>query len=141
VSPQSNHVGLRLGGDVPRRSVSGEVLSRGVPVGAVEVPTGDQLLVLMRGRGVTAGYPVLAVLTSRAQDVAAQLRPGQQVRFRRTDVAAATDRYLRERQFLDRVESRARTALAEHRRLAPVRRPVARAAHHPPFADSLGTPS
>ena len=35
-----------------------------MPVGAVEVPDGDELLVLHRGRGVTAGYPVLAVVTS-----------------------------------------------------------------------------
>jgi 5-oxoprolinase (ATP-hydrolysing) subunit C len=119
VSPQSNHVGLRLGGGrIPRRAVTGEVLSRGVPVGAVEVPTGDELLVLMRGRGVTAGYPVLAVLTSRAQDRAAQLRPGQEVRFRRTTAAAAAESYRRERQLLDRVEARARIALAENRRYA-----------------------
>ncbi|MEK8169777.1 hypothetical protein NKH77_08090 [Streptomyces sp. M19] len=51
VTPRINHVGMRVAGPVPRRSVSGEVLSRGVPVGAIEAPTGDELLVLMRGRG------------------------------------------------------------------------------------------
>jgi biotin-dependent carboxylase-like uncharacterized protein len=64
VTPQSNHIGLRMRGTVPQRVVRGEVLSRGVPVGAVEVPAGDELLVLHRGRGVTAGYPVLAVVTA-----------------------------------------------------------------------------
>jgi biotin-dependent carboxylase-like uncharacterized protein len=90
VSPVSNHIGLRLGGGpVPRRTTSGEVLSRAVPIGAVEAPPGDELLILHRGRGVTAGYPVLGVVTSASLDTLAQVRPGQQLRFQRTDVRAA----------------------------------------------------
>ncbi|MEA5455433.1 allophanate hydrolase [Sinomonas sp. JGH33] len=95
VSPRSNHIGLRLGGALPERTTSGEVLSRGVPVGAVEVPSRQELLVLHRGRGVTAGYPVLAVATSLGLDVLAQARPGDTVRFARTTVAEATAAYRR----------------------------------------------
>jgi biotin-dependent carboxylase-like uncharacterized protein len=90
VSPVSNHIGLRLGGGpVPRRVRGGEILSRAVPVGAVEAPPGDELLILHRGRAVTAGYPVLGVVTSTSLDTLAQVRPGQQVRFQRTDVHTA----------------------------------------------------
>ena len=90
VSPRSNHIGLRLGGALPERQLTSEVLSRGVPVGAIEVPSRDELLVLHRGRGVTAGYPVLGVVTSRSLDVLAQSRPGHTVTFRKTTVAEAT---------------------------------------------------
>ncbi|MFC8571708.1 biotin-dependent carboxyltransferase family protein [Streptomyces sp. NPDC057245] len=121
VTPRINHVGMRVAGPVPRRSVNGEVLSRGVPVGAIEAPTGDELLVLMRGRGITAGYPVLAVVTSRALDHAAQLRPGQTVRFRRTTATAATAAHLERRHLLDRVALRARTAFAALARPHPSR--------------------
>jgi biotin-dependent carboxylase-like uncharacterized protein len=93
VSPRSNHIGLRLGGDLPERRSSAELLSRGVPVGAIEVPSRDELLVLHRGRGVTAGYPVLAVVTSLSLDGLAQARPGDSVRFRKTSVTAATGAY------------------------------------------------
>lgn len=93
VSPRSNHIGLRLGGQLPARTTSGEVLSRGVPVGAIEVPSREELLVLHRGRGVTAGYPVLAVATSLGLDVLAQARPGDTVHFARTTVAEATIAY------------------------------------------------
>ncbi|GAA3569167.1 biotin-dependent carboxyltransferase family protein [Amycolatopsis ultiminotia] len=119
VTPRINHVGLRVAGPVPQRPVSGEVLSRGVPVGAIEAPAGDELLVLLRGRGITAGYPVLAVLTSAAQDVAGQLRPGQRIRFRRTTAAAATATHLERRRLLDRIAARAQSAFAAH-----VRTPV-----------------
>jgi allophanate hydrolase subunit 2 len=90
VSPRSNHIGLRLGGALPERQLTSEVLSRGVPVGAIEVPSREELLVLHRGRGVTAGYPVLAVVTSRSLDALAQARPGHTITFRKTTVAEAT---------------------------------------------------
>ncbi|MFI5061150.1 MAG: hypothetical protein ACHP7F_06865, partial [Actinomycetales bacterium] len=55
------------------------------------VPPGDELLVLHRGRGVTAGYPVLAVVTPLALDDLGQVRPGQRVRFRQTSVERAEE--------------------------------------------------
>jgi len=93
VSARSNHIGLRLGGALPERQSSAEVLSRGVPVGAIEVPSREELLVLHRGRGVTAGYPVLAVVTSRSLDVLAQTRPGHKIRFKKTSVPEATAKH------------------------------------------------
>lgn len=97
VTPRSNHVGLRLAGAVPRRISGGELLSRGVPVGAIEVPAGEELLVLHRGRGVTAGYPVLAVVTASALSRLGQVRPGQTVRFRRCGTAEAVAAHRAER--------------------------------------------
>jgi biotin-dependent carboxylase-like uncharacterized protein len=106
VSPRSNHIGLRMHGDVPRRVATGEVLSRGVPVGAVEVPAGDELLVLHRGRGVTAGYPVLAVVTSTGLSALGQTRPGQSVRFRRRTVTEAVAAYRSQRADIDALRAR-----------------------------------
>lgn len=93
VSGRSNHIGLRLGGELPERRSSTELLSRGVPVGAIEVPSREELLVLHRGRGVTAGYPVLAVVTSTSLDLLAQARPGHTIRFRKINVAEATTKH------------------------------------------------
>lgn len=109
VSPTSNHIGLRMTGVLPERRVQGEVLSRGVPVGAVEVPPGNELLVLHRGRGVTAGYPVLAVVTTTALDVLAQARPGHTLRFRRVSEVQATERVRAERAALDALRLRVRS--------------------------------
>lgn len=89
VTARSNHVGLRMTGRLPVRTSTTEMLSRGVPIGAVEVPPGDELLVLHRGRGVTAGYPVLAVVTPVSLDDLGQVRPGQRVCFRHITVEHA----------------------------------------------------
>ncbi|WP_460797097.1 5-oxoprolinase subunit C family protein [Microbacterium sp. GXF0217] len=112
VGPASNHIGLRMTGPLPERRSRGEVLSRGVPVGAVEAPPGDELLVLHRGRGVTAGYPVLAVVTSYSLDVLAQIRPGQQLRFRRISAADAAARVRADRASLDALRSRTESVFA-----------------------------
>lgn len=106
VTARSNHIGLRLTGELPIRRSTEEIVSRGVPVGAVEVPPGDELLVLHRGRGVTAGYPVLAVATPLALDDLGQVRPGQQVRFRRSTVEQAAQNSRRWRSALDHLRSR-----------------------------------
>lgn len=81
VRPQSNNIGLRL--DAPRieRTRNGEIHSRGVPIGAVEVPPAGGIIVLLRGRLVTAGYPVVAVVTTESLDLLGQVRPGDGVRM------------------------------------------------------------
>jgi biotin-dependent carboxylase-like uncharacterized protein len=109
VSPRSNHIGLRLGGALPERQLTTEVLSRGVPVGAIEVPSREELLVLHRGRGVTAGYPVLGVVTSRSLDLLAQARPGHTITFRKTTVAEATATHRAACLELDRLRSTIQT--------------------------------
>lgn len=89
VSPKSNYVGLRLTGETPQRQTGSELLSRGVPVGAIEKPPGDELLALHRGRNVTAGYPVLAVTTATALSRLGQVRPGQSITFQRRTIDEA----------------------------------------------------
>ena len=124
VTPRSNHIGLRMSGDVPRRVATGEVLSRGVPVGAVEVPAGDELLVLHRGRGVTAGYPVLAVVTATGLSALGQARPGQSVRFRHRTVEEAVAAYRSERHAVRALAARVRTVFDELRIPVPSDRPA-----------------
>lgn len=87
--PQSDHVGLRLEGPPVELSSTSEIVSRGVPIGAVEAPPTGGIIVLLRGRLVTAGYPVVAVVTTGSLDLLAQARPGDRVRFELVDVPTA----------------------------------------------------
>ncbi|MDI9897142.1 allophanate hydrolase [Rhodococcus sp. IEGM 1381] len=117
VGNASNHIGLRLAptddAPLPHRVIASEMLSRGVPIGAVEVPAGKELLVLHRGRGVTAGYPVLAVVTTIGLDRLGQARPGDRIRFTRVSVAGAVDAHRARQRSLDRLRTRVRTVFAE----------------------------
>jgi allophanate hydrolase subunit 2 len=88
-------MGVRLHGAAPVAPDRGELLSSAVPIGAVEIPNSELVIVLHRGRGVTAGYPVPAVVTRDGLDRLAQTCPGEIVRFRPTTASAARDEYLR----------------------------------------------
>ena len=79
VRPQSNNIGLRLDAPPIERTRTDELQSRGVPIGAVEVPPTGGIIILLRGRLVTAGYPVIAVVTTESLDLLGQVRPGDEV--------------------------------------------------------------
>jgi len=81
VSPASNSVGLRLDGPRLSRLRIDELPSEGVVRGSVQVPPDGHPIVFQADHPVTGGYPVIAVLTPAAADLAAQARPGATVRF------------------------------------------------------------
>ena len=87
-SPQSNRIGVRL--DRPAqptappltRARSGELPTEGVATGSIQVPPSGQPVIFLAGHPVTGGYPLIAVLPDAPIDRAAQIRPGQHLRFR-----------------------------------------------------------
>lgn len=81
VTPASNRIGLRLDGPPLRLRHATELLSEGLGRGAIQVPPSGHPIVFLADHPVTGGYPVVAVVDSRAWDVAAQAVPGQQIRF------------------------------------------------------------
>ncbi|MEU4535824.1 biotin-dependent carboxyltransferase family protein [Streptosporangium sp. NPDC023825] len=82
VSQDSNRVGVRVRGARLERAREGELPSEGMVAGAVQVPPSGQPIVFLADHPPTGGYPVIAVLTSASLAGAAQLRPGDRVRFR-----------------------------------------------------------
>jgi biotin-dependent carboxylase-like uncharacterized protein len=84
VTAQSNRVGVRLDGPPLRRRREGELPSEGMVTGALQVPPNGLPIVFLADHPTTGGYPVAAVLTADDVPRAAQLRPGQRVRFRLT---------------------------------------------------------
>lgn len=95
VTNRSDHVGIRLDGPVLHPAHDQEIVSHGVPTGAIEIPHSDELIVLGRYRTLTAGYPIVGFVTRQSQDLIGQARPGQELRFAWTDRAAARQASLR----------------------------------------------
>jgi KipI family sensor histidine kinase inhibitor len=78
----SDRTGLRLSGPPVHRASAAELPSEGVAMGSLQVSHDGQLILLLADHPATGGYPVIAVVRSADIGRAAQLRPGQQVRFR-----------------------------------------------------------
>jgi KipI family sensor histidine kinase inhibitor len=89
VSPASDRTGLRLTGLPLSRSPGrpGELPSEGVAAGSLQVTHDGQPILLLADHPTTGGYPVIAVVISADLGLAAQLRPGQRVRFTARRVA------------------------------------------------------
>jgi antagonist of KipI len=80
LSRDADRMGYRLEG--PRLATSGEeLLSFGLVSGAVQVPHSGQPILLMADHQTAGGYPVVATVVSGSMPIAAQLLPGDEVRF------------------------------------------------------------
>jgi biotin-dependent carboxylase-like uncharacterized protein len=82
MSPASNRVGIRLQGEPLRWSRRQELRSEGLVTGSLQVPPNGLPILLGPDHPTTGGYPVLSVVVSDDLWLAAQLRPGDTVRFR-----------------------------------------------------------
>jgi biotin-dependent carboxylase-like uncharacterized protein len=82
VAADSDRVALRLAGPPLVRTVTDELPSEGIVLGAVQVPPDGQPLVFLADHPTTGGYPVVAVVAPEDVWQCAQLRPGDPVRFR-----------------------------------------------------------
>ncbi len=82
VSDRLDRVGVRIVGSLLRRAITTELPSEAVIFGAVQLPPNGEPIIFGPDHPTTGGYPVVAVVTERQLPIVAQLRPGQEVRFR-----------------------------------------------------------
>ena len=67
----------------------GNILSEGTMMGDIQVPTSGQPILLMAGCQTSGGYVKIAHVIMADLPVAAQLKPGDRVRFREVSVFEA----------------------------------------------------
>jgi antagonist of KipI len=89
VDPKSDRMGIRLEGEPLRTAENGELLSHGVPLGAIQLPRSGLPIVLAADHQSSGGYPVIAVVAAVDQGRVGQLGPGDRVRFELLDLATA----------------------------------------------------
>ena len=99
VSPQSNRMGYRLVGPSLAARPGTTVPSLGVVGGVIQVPPGGGPILLMADAQTTGGYPIIGTVIGADLPLAAQLLPGDTVRFaavslREAHVALAAQRAL-----------------------------------------------
>jgi antagonist of KipI len=83
VAEESNRMGIRLQGPAIPTTSSGEMISEGVALGAVQVPEGGLPIILFVEQQTTGGYPKIANVVSADFHSLGQLRPRDEIRFER----------------------------------------------------------
>ena len=97
VTPDSDRMGARLDGpDLPRLDAS-DLLSEAVTPGTLQVPPSGKPILLLGDCQTIGGYPKIAHVITVDLPIAAQLWPGDLVRFHEVSLAEAQE-LLRERE-------------------------------------------
>ena len=89
VSPDSDRMGVRFYGPELKREDSVDLISEAVAPGTVQVPPSGKPILLLRDCQTIGGYPKIAHVITVDLAIAAQLRPGDQVRFSEVPLAEA----------------------------------------------------
>jgi antagonist of KipI len=89
VSTRSDRMGYRLDGPILDVALAGDRTSEAVTWGTVQLPPDGQPIVLLADRQTTGGYPVIGHVAAVDLPVLAQRKPGDQLRFAATTLAAA----------------------------------------------------
>jgi antagonist of KipI len=89
VSPDSDRMGVRLDGPRLERSSDVELLSEAVAPGTVQVPPSGKPILLLNDCQTIGGYPKIAHVITVDLGIAAQLRPGDSIRFHEVLLADA----------------------------------------------------
>ncbi len=94
VSLTSDRMGYRLEGPALIYCNNTELISEGMTVGAIQIPSNGQPIVMMADCPTTGGYPKIATVASADLPLLAQCMPNKsRIRFRETAVATAQKKY------------------------------------------------
>jgi len=100
VAEESNRMGLRLEGPSIAQGSSGEMITEGVSIGAVQITAGGQPIILFVEQQTTGGYAKIANVISADLHSLGQLRPRDDIRFEQVDWDAARALLLEQEQLL-----------------------------------------
>ena len=100
LNASSNRMGYRLDGPV-LEAPGEELLSFHLVAGAIQLPSGGGPILLMADHQTAGGYPVIAVVAGASLPVAAQLAPGDELRFEEVGVERALAMRAAQREALD----------------------------------------
>ena len=112
ISPQSDRTGYRLQGPPVEHSGRADIVSEGVPLGAVQVAGDGMPMVLLADRGTTGGYTKIATVISVDLPLLAQATPGDVVTFQSVSLEEAHALLREQEEFLDRLRDSPPTVFA-----------------------------
>jgi antagonist of KipI len=101
VAEESNRMGLRLEGGPPiAQDPSGEMITEGVSLGAVQITAGGLPIILFVEQQTTGGYAKIANVISADLHGVGQLRPRDEIRFEQVDWETARRLLLEQEELL-----------------------------------------
>ena len=91
VSEQSDRAGLRLKGEAVTPHEQTQLLTDGIPLGAIQVPPDGQPIILLVDQQTAGGYPKIASVIAADMHCIGQLRPRDEVHFAEVSITEAVE--------------------------------------------------
>lgn len=92
ISTETDRMGSRLEGPAIKHGEKGaDIVSDGIPMGAVQIPGHGTPIAMLADRQTTGGYTKIGVLTPASIQMLVQRLPGSKVRFERASMQEAID--------------------------------------------------
>jgi len=85
VSTQADRMGYRLEGPRIQHRDGADIISDGIPLGAIQVPGDGLPIILLADRQTTGGYTKIATTISVDMPKVAQAKPGDRIRFQQVN--------------------------------------------------------
>jgi antagonist of KipI len=101
VSESSDRTGIRLEGARLHTNSGGEMITEGVPLGAIQVTPSGQPIILFVEQQTTGGYPKIASVIGVDLHHLGQLRPRTKIRFERTSLDKARSLWIEQETLLN----------------------------------------
>jgi len=102
-SEQSDRAGLRLSGRPVKSSQSKQLLTDGIPLGAVQIPQDGQPIILFVDQQTTGGYPKIANVIAADMHRIGQIRPRDDVRFSEVSLTVAIEALRAQQQWMEAI--------------------------------------
>lgn len=103
VSEQSDRAGLRLKGEAVTPREQAQLLTDGIPLGAIQVPPDGQPIILFVDQQTAGGYPKIASVVAADMHRIGQLRPRDEVRFSEVSIVEAVEAFREQEHWLKKI--------------------------------------
>jgi len=112
ITADADKMGYRLSGHPLYRSTHEEIVSSAVTCGTIQLLPDGRLIILMADHQTTGGYPAIAHVITAHHSRLAQKRPGDKIRFVKTDIKTAEELLLKQHEFLLQLEKASKFRLS-----------------------------
>lgn len=104
VTNRSDRMGCTLEGPAVEYKTKADIISDGIPLGAVQIPAGGKPIIMLADRQTTGGYIKIGTVISTDLPQFVQRKVGQKVRFERIAVEEAQTIYRKEQKRLKKLD-------------------------------------
>ncbi len=99
VTNSFDRMGVRLEGDVIEHVNDANVISNGIPFGAIQVPDSGQPIIMLSDRQTVGGYTKIATIINVDMPMIAQCKAGDSVHFKAINIYEAQELFVRQKKY------------------------------------------